>query len=89
MSPPLHPLTDLERDVLSFERQRWKHAGAKQAAVRERVGLSSTRYHKLLNALLDRTEALEHDPLLVHRLRSRREQRYATLPAGSSLRCVP
>jgi hypothetical protein len=49
--------------------------------VRELFSESSARYHQRLNALLDRPEALEHDPLLVRRLRRirdrRREQRSA------------
>jgi hypothetical protein len=71
------PLTDLERDVLTFERSWWKHPGAKQAAVREWFGLSSTRYHQVVNALLDRPAALVADPVLVHRLRRQRDQRRA------------
>jgi hypothetical protein len=70
-------LTDLERDVLTFERQWWKYAGAKETAIRDRFGLSATRYYQLLNGLLDRPEALQHDPQLVLRLRRLREQRAA------------
>jgi hypothetical protein len=36
-------LTDLERAVLDFERSWWKYEGAKDAAIRERFGCSSTR----------------------------------------------
>lgn len=77
MSSPqtAQPLTDLEERVLAFERRWWKHAGAKQAAVRELFDLSTTRYHQVLNGLLDRPEALERDPLLVNRLRRQRDQR--------------
>ena len=43
--------------------------------------MSSTRYYQVLNALIDRPEALVHDPLLVRRLRrlraSRQRQRSA------------
>ena len=72
-----------ERDaaMLDFERQWWKFAGAKEQAVREKFDMSSTRYYQVLNALIDRPEALEHDPLLVRRLRrlraSRQRQRSA------------
>jgi hypothetical protein len=75
--PPMPDLTDLERDVLAFERQWWKYAGAKETAIRDRFGLPATRYYQLLNALLDRPEALQHDPQLVLRLRRLREQRAA------------
>jgi hypothetical protein len=68
-------LTDLERDVLAFERLRFQHAGAKDTAIRDRFRLTPTRYYQLLNALLDRPEALQHDPQLILRLRRLREQR--------------
>lgn len=64
-----------ERDVLAFERQWWRHAGAKEAAVKERFGLSATRYYQVLNAVIDRPEALAVDPLLVRRLRRMRATR--------------
>ena len=64
-----------ERDMLAFERQWWRYAGAKEAAIRERFGLSATRYYQVLNALVDRPEALAADPLLVRRLRRMRATR--------------
>ncbi len=66
-----------ERDaaMLDFERQWWKYAGAKEQAVREKFDMSSTRYYQVLNALIDRPEALAHDPLLVRRLRRLRATR--------------
>ena len=66
-----------ERDatMLDFERQWWKYAGAKEQAVREKFDMSSTRYYQVLNALIDRPQALEHDPLLVRRLRRLRATR--------------
>ena len=68
-------LSDRDRDILEFERHWWKYAGAKEAAVRERFDMSSTRYYQVLNALIDRPEALEADPLLVRRLRRLRAAR--------------
>ena len=68
-------LSERDRDILDFERQWWKFAGAKEQAVREKFDMSSTRYYQVLNALLDRPEALEHDPLLVRRLRRLRAAR--------------
>jgi hypothetical protein len=66
-----------ERDcaILSLERQWWKYAGAKEQAVREKFDMSSTRYYQVLNALIDRPEALAFDPLLVRRLRRLRAAR--------------
>jgi hypothetical protein len=74
-------LSDRDREILEFERQWWKYAGAKETAVREKFDMSSTRYYQVLNALIDKPEALEADPLLVRRLRrlraSRQRQRSA------------
>jgi hypothetical protein len=68
-------LTDTETRILTFERQWWKYAGAKESAVREQFGMSATRYYMVLNALIDRPEALAADPMLVRRLRRLRSQR--------------
>jgi hypothetical protein len=68
-------LTEREREILSFERHWWKYAGAKEQAVRELFGVSPTRYYQILNALIDRPEALAHDPMLVKRLRWLRRSR--------------
>jgi len=68
-------LTDREKEILAFERQWWKYAGAKEQAVRELFDLSSTRYYQALNALIDRPEALAYDPMLVKRLRRMRQSR--------------
>ncbi|MFN2557579.1 MAG: DUF3263 domain-containing protein [Nitriliruptorales bacterium] len=63
------------RSILDFEREWWKHPGAKQQAVRERFGLSPARYYQLLNRLMDNEEALDYDPMLVKRLRRLRAAR--------------
>jgi hypothetical protein len=68
-------LTDLERQVLEFERTWWKHAGAKDTEIRRRWDISPTRYYQILGALLDRPAALEHDPMLVRRLLRLRDER--------------
>src|SRR5918911_502847 len=64
-----------DREILAFERQWWKYAGAKEQAIRELFGMSATRYYQVLNALIDRPEALAVDPLLVKRLRRLRDTR--------------
>lgn len=69
------PLDERSLQILDFERQWWKHAGAKEQAIRERFGLSATRYYQVLNALLDTPAALAHDPMLVGRLRRLRASR--------------
>src|SRR4029079_10353760 len=68
-------LAERDREILNFERQWWKYAGAKEQAVREKFDMSSTRYYQVLNALIDRPDALAFDPLLVRRLRRLRAAR--------------
>jgi hypothetical protein len=68
-------LDERERAMLDFERQWWRYAGSKDQAVRELFDLSATRYYQLLNALIDRPEALAYDPMLVKRLRRLRSGR--------------
>ncbi|RPA57631.1 DUF3263 domain-containing protein [Gordonia oryzae] len=68
-------LSRREHDILAFERQWWKYAGAKEEAIKELFGLSATRYYQILNALVDRPEALAADPMLVKRLRRLRASR--------------
>ena len=68
-------LTEREQRILAFEQQWWKHAGAKEQAIRDTFGLSATRYYQLLNALLDQPAALAAEPVLVGRLRRLRSSR--------------
>ncbi|MGC1212668.1 MAG: DUF3263 domain-containing protein [Micromonospora sp.] len=72
---PAAGLTERERRILAFEQQWWKHAGAKEQAIRDTFGLSATRYYQLLNALLDQPAALAAEPVLVARLRRLRASR--------------
>jgi len=74
-APVTGELTDRDREILAFERQWWKYAGAKEQAVRDLFDMSATRYYQVLNALLDRPEALAADPMLVKRLRRLRTAR--------------
>ena len=72
---PLGELSARDADILTFERQWWKFAGAKEQAIRDRFQMSATRYYQVLNALIDKPEALAQDPLLVKRLRRLRATR--------------
>jgi hypothetical protein len=77
------PSTLSERDaaILDFERQWWRHAGAKEQAIRDEFGLSSARYYQVLGVLIDTPAALVHDPMLVKRLQRGREARLAARAA--------
>ena len=72
---PTAELAERDREVLAFERQWWKYAGAKEQAIRELFDMSATRYYQVLNALIDSPAALAHDPMLVKRLRRMRSTR--------------
>ena len=68
-------LSARDAEILAFERQWWKFAGAKEQAIRDKFQMSATRYYQVLNALIDKPEALVQDPLLVKRLRRLRSTR--------------
>ena len=69
------PLSERDAQILAFERQWWKYAGAKEDSVREMFGMSATEYYQVLNGLIDSHSALAHDPMLVKRLRRMRASR--------------
>ncbi|GEA88176.1 DUF3263 domain-containing protein [Cellulomonas cellasea] len=68
-------LSERDQQVLAFERQWWKYAGAKEQAIRELFDMSATRYYQVLNSLIDSPAALAHDPMLIKRLRRMRSTR--------------
>ena len=82
LTPQARSLTEREMAILDFEKSWWQARAPKETEIRERFSLSAARYYQLLNALIDRPEALEHDPLLVKRLRRLREQRQRTRSAS-------
>jgi hypothetical protein len=79
-------LSDLERAILDFERMWVLESGNKDAAIRDRLGLSASAFYRIRRTLTDSDEALEYDPLLVRRLRRddehRRRARYEGRSAG-------
>ncbi|HEX3922190.1 MAG TPA: DUF3263 domain-containing protein [Streptosporangiaceae bacterium] len=68
-------LTELDKRILAFEQSWWRFPGAKEREILEVFGMPATRYYQLLNALIDRPEATEFDPVLVTRLRRQRSRR--------------
>lgn len=68
-------MTDDDREILEFERLWWQQAGAKENAIRERFGLSPTRYYQRLTHILDDPTAVQFEPILVRRLRRIRDAR--------------
>src|SRR3954449_2114527 len=73
--PAIAGLSERDGANLAFERHWWKYAGAKEQAIRDQFQMSATRYYQVLNALIDRPDALANDPLLVKRLRRLRAAR--------------
>lgn len=78
---PADGLGERDRRVLEFERTWWKHAGAKEQAIREEFGLSAARYYQVLASLLDSPAALVFDPMLIRRLQRVRDTRTAARSA--------
>lgn len=68
-------LNDLERSIVAFERSWWKRGGVKDQAVKDELGMSATRYYQLLGELIDLPAAMAEDPMLIRRLRRRRDAR--------------
>ena len=66
-------LMSRDLQVLDFEREWWKYPGPKDRAIREYLGMSSTRYYQVLRRLMDDPAAAEHDPMTVRRLRRVRQ----------------
>ena len=71
----LGDLTERDRAILALEAAWPRHGGAKEEAIRAKLGMSPARYYQLLGRLIDTQQALEHDPLLVRRLRRIRDTR--------------
>lgn len=68
-----------ERDICALQimAKHPRSQGAREKAAKELLELSPTRFHQLVNALIDTEAALAHDPLLVNRLRRLRDGRTA------------
>ena len=66
-------LGERDRQILDFESRPHPYAAPKEQLIREELGMSATRYYQLLDALIDRREALEEAPILVKRLRRIRD----------------
>jgi hypothetical protein len=68
-------LTDDEPAMSELERSWFTYAGAKEAAIVERFGVSASVHYLRLNALIDRPDALAADPMTVRRLQRMRDAR--------------
>ena len=78
---PESGLSARDASILDFEREWWRHAGAKEEAIRSQFSLSTARYYQVLNAVIDLPDAVQYDPMLVGRLQRARDSRTASRAA--------
>ena len=79
-------LSARDRAILDFERTWWQLGSPKGVAIREQLGLSTTRYYALLRVLSESPAAQAYDPLVVLRLRRRRAEQRRNRFEGRSVR---
>lgn len=72
---PASGLSPRDCRILDFERQWWRHVGAKEDAIRSQFALTPARYYQVLNAVIDLPAAVQYDPMLVRRLLRARDAR--------------
>jgi Protein of unknown function (DUF3263) len=60
------------RQTLDLEARWWRHAGTKDAAIREVLSEEPRAYYLRLGQLIDDPAAAEHAPVLIRRLRRQR-----------------
>jgi len=69
-------LTDHERDILSFEKKTASmRPGRKEVEIFNTFGNSATRHFQKVHSIIEKPQALAHDPETVNRLRRQRDQR--------------
>lgn len=68
-------LTERQLEILDFERQWWRYAGAKAVEIERHLGMTPVAYYRALNVVIDLPAAMEHDPTLVRRLQRARTLR--------------
>ena len=72
-------LSSRDTKVLEFESAWWHYPEPKDRAIREYLGMSSTRYYQALRRLIDDTTAASEYPLVIRRLRRMRRERREAL----------
>lgn len=68
-------LSSKDIQVLDFEGCWWHYPEPKDRAIREYLGMSSTRYYQALRRLIDDEVATAEYPMVIRRLRSMRRER--------------
>lgn len=72
-------LSEKDIRILDFEASWWHFPEPKDRAIRDYLGMSSTRYYQALRRLVDDENAAREYPLVVKRLRRMKEQRKEAL----------
>lgn len=72
-------LSQRDIKVLEFESAWWHYPEPKDRAIREYLGMSSTRYYQAIRRLIDDKTAAEEYPLVIRRLRRMRRERREAL----------
>ena len=65
-------LSDVNRQMLDFEKRSWHYAGAKDRDITDTFDMTPTRYYHILARLITTEAAYAYDPMLVERLLSAR-----------------
>ena len=61
-------LSDIDQQMLEFEKRSWHYAGAKDRDISDTFGMTPTRYYQKLARLITTEQAYAYDPMLVERL---------------------
>ncbi len=78
-------LSERHAAMLDFERSWWNNDEPRDQVIRARFQCSPEEYHAELTAVLDDPAAMDHDPLVVRRLkRLRLRARKARIDASAS-----
>ncbi len=68
-------IDERQQAMLEFERNFWTFDEPKETLIRARFQCSADEYYAELNELLELPAAMDHDPLVVRRLRRQRVRR--------------
>lgn len=77
-------LSERDQAILAFEANWFTIDEDRVDAIRARFGCSLEEYNLHVNRVIDQPAALEHDPLVVRRLRRHRERRRRALLEGTA-----
>jgi hypothetical protein len=72
-------LSEKDIRILDFEAGWWHFPEPKDRAIRDYLGMSSTRYYQALRRLVDDDDAAQQYPLVIKRLRKMKEDRKKAL----------